>query len=110
MLIQCYNDCIILYFPPMGEQFSFPFDNETPTPQPNQEQPVSANQEALPLLEELDRQALEKLYFEKVGNHRFMGRTDDEVREAIRNPEAEIDRLREIDKVDPWADLGPTGK
>ncbi len=100
-------------------QFQFPF-METPKPEKQLDLDLSVKEdstteeprepEALNL-DNLDRKALEELYFEKVGKHRFFGRTDDEVREAILNPEGEIERLREADKIDDaWSDLGPTGK
>ncbi len=99
----------------MGEQqFHFSF-METPEEQldlnlPKKEDAVDEQTAELDLAS-LDREALEKLYFERVGKHRFHGRTDDEVRAAILDPDKEIDRLREIDRVDDaWADLGPTGK
>ena len=96
----------------MGEQFSFSFIDK-PEEQLDLHLPKkegSAEPAELDLAS-MDRKALEELYFEKVGKHRFMGRTDDEVRAAILDPAGEIDRLREIDKIDDaWADLGPTGK
>ncbi len=120
----------------MGEpQFQFPF-METPQPEeqlnlPNTiaQEPKAEKQLDLDLpslaieaseetasnpeldLASMDRKALEELYFQKIGNHRFSDRTDDQVRAAILDPEGERGRLFEIDKIhDAWADLGPTGK
>ncbi|MCW1888197.1 MAG: hypothetical protein KIH67_001430 [Candidatus Moranbacteria bacterium] len=86
------------------EQIKFPFitEPETPKDPPKEEVPLD--------LEALTREELEALYVEKVGRKRYFGRTDEEVREAIQDPEKELDRLREADRTDAWEDIGPTGK
>jgi hypothetical protein len=94
----------------MSEQFHFPF-MDSPEKQLDLHLPKEETGAPEPDLESLDRKDLEELYFAKIGRHRFMGRTDEEVRAAILDPEGEIARLREIDRVDDaWKDLGPTGK
>ena len=94
----------------MSEQFHFPFMDASEQ-QLDLDLPKDKAPEPELQLTDLDREALETLYMEKVGFKRYPGRTDEELHEAIRNPEKEISRLREIDRVDDaWADLGPTGK
>ena len=39
---------------------------------------------------------------------RYLGRTDEEVKTAIMNPEEEIARLREVDRTDAWEDINPS--
>ena len=86
------------------EQFQFPFvtDAEAPKTSPKEEAPLD--------LESLSREELEALYVEKIGRKRYFGRTDEEVRVAIQDPEKELERLRELGRTDAWEDIGPTGK
>ncbi len=82
--------------------FSFLTGTESPKTSPQEETPLD--------LETLTREELEALYVEKIGRKRYFGRTDEEVRLAIQNPDQEIDRLRDADRTDAWEDIGPTGK
>lgn len=60
--------------------------------------------EQTPDLEALTRPELEALYKKEVGFARYLGRTDDQLKAAIKNPREEIERLREADRTDPWED------
>ena len=88
------------------EQFQLPL---TPDAEANNKRINDEMQaELAPDLETLARPELEALYKQEVGVNRCLGRTDDEVRTAIRNPQEEIARLREVDRTDPWKDTNPS--
>ncbi len=87
------------------EQINFPFITD-----PKAEIPPVQEELTLEHLKTLPREELESLYVEKIGRRRYFGRTDEEISEAILNPDGEIDRLREADRTDAWQDIGPTGK
>jgi hypothetical protein len=86
------------------EQFRLPLTPDAEID--NQRIAAEMQAEQTPDLETVARPELEILYTEKIGRKRYMGRTDDEVRTAILDPEGEIERLRKVDRTDDaWEEI-----
>lgn len=90
----------------MEQQFNLPLtpDDKADNDRINEEMQA----ELTPDLATLTRAELEVLYKQKIGMARYLGRTDDELKTAIMNPEEEIARLREVDRTDAWEDINPS--